>query len=136
LHVKLPKIGAIPINLHRPIPTGFTVKQVRILRKANKWYACVSIQCDVSVPDIGPHGHPIGVDVGLEKFLATSDGVIVKPPKFFKRLQGKLKLLQRRLSRKKRRSKNYEKQRIKEVGGAGIHFRHSSLPCCTIAPQN
>ncbi len=60
-----------------------------------------------------PHGHPIGVDTGLEKFLATSDGYLVKPPKFFKSLQSKLKLLQRRLSRKKKRSSNYEKQRIK-----------------------
>src|SRR4028119_1406780 len=113
LHLKLPKIGIIPINLHRPIPSGFVVKQVRILRKADRWYGSISLQCDVSVPDPAPHGHPIGVDIGLEKFLATSDGVLIKPPKFFKELQSKLKLLQRRLSRKKKRSKNYEKQRIK-----------------------
>jgi putative transposase len=113
LHVKLPKIGAIPINLHRPIPTGFVVKQVRILRKADIWYASISVQCDVSIPTPMPHGHPIGVDIGLEKFLATSDGILVKPPKFFKQLQSQLKLLQRRRSRKKKRSKNYEKQRIK-----------------------
>src|ERR687886_248608 len=113
LHIKLPKLGEIPINLHRPIPTEFAVKQVRILRKADLWYASVSLQCDVSVPDPSPHGHPIGVDLGLEKFLATSDGVLVKPPKFFKELQSQMKLLQRRLSRKKKRSKNYEKQRIK-----------------------
>src|ERR671932_635768 len=113
LHIKLPKLGEIPINLHRPIPNGFVVKQVRILRKADLWYASVSLQCDVSVPDPSPHGHPIGVDLGLEKFLATSDGVLVKPPKFFKELQSQMKLLQRRLSRKKKRSKNYEKQRIK-----------------------
>jgi putative transposase len=86
LHIKLPKIGAIPINLHRPIPSGFLVKQVRILRKADKWYASVSLQCNVTVPDPMPHGHPIGVDVGLSKFLATSDGVLVKPSKFFKNL--------------------------------------------------
>jgi putative transposase len=113
LHIKLPKIGAIPINLHRPIPSGFVVKQVRILRKAYYWYASISLQCDVSVPDPTPHGHPIGVDIGLEKFLATSDGVLVKPPKFFKKLQSELKLLQRRLSRKQKRSNNYEKQRLK-----------------------
>jgi putative transposase len=116
LHLKLPKLGVIPINLHRPIPTGFVVKQVRILRKADRWYASISLQCDVSVPDPVPHGHPIGVDIGLEKFLATSDGVLVKPPKFFKSLQSELKLLQRRLSRKQKRSKNYEKQRIKVAG--------------------
>jgi putative transposase len=86
LHIKLPKIGAIPINLHRPIPKGFVVKQVRILRKADKWYASVNIQCDVSIPEPAPYGHPIGVDIGLEKFLATSDGVRVSPPKFFKKL--------------------------------------------------
>jgi putative transposase len=123
LHVKLPKIGTIPINLHRPIPTGFVVKQVRVLRKADRWYASISLQCNVSVPDPAPHGHPIGVDIGLEKFLATSDGVLVRPPKFFKELQGKLlakrarvfarQLLQRKLSRKKKLSNNYEKQRIK-----------------------
>jgi putative transposase len=113
LHVKLPKIGAIPINLHRPIPEGFVVKQVRIIRKADRWYASVSIQCNVNVPDPVPYGHPIGVDTGLEKFLATSDGVLVKPPKFFKVLQSKLKLLQRRLVKKKKRSKNYERQRLK-----------------------
>jgi putative transposase len=113
LHIKLPKIGAIPINLHRPIPSGFVVKQVRILRKANYWYASISLQCDVSVPDPTPHGHPIGVDIGLSKFLATSDGVLVKPPKFFKKLQSELKLLQRKLSRKQKRSLNYEKQRLK-----------------------
>ncbi len=113
LHIKLPKIGAIPINLHRPIPNGFVVKQVRIIRKADRWYASINIQCDVSVPDPMPHGYPIGVDIGLSKFLATSDGTLVKPPKFFKGLQSKLKSLQRRLSRKQKRSHNYDRQRIK-----------------------
>jgi putative transposase len=86
---------------------------VRILRKADRWYASVSIQCDVNVPAPTPHGHPIGVDIGLEKFLSTSDGVKVRPPKFFVKLQSKLKLLQRRLSRKQKRSNNYERSRLK-----------------------
>jgi len=137
LHIKLPKIGAIPINLHRPIPSGFVVKQVRILRKAYYWYASISLQCDVSVPDPTPHGHPIGVDIGLEKFLATSDGVLVKPPKFFKKLQSELKLLQRRLSRKQNRSKNYEKQRLKvarlhhqiDNTRKDFHYKQAHLLC-------
>ena len=117
-NLSLPKLRLIPINLHRPIPDGFVVKQVRIVRKADRWYVNVNIQCDVSVPDPMPHGHPIGaecwrgklpppnllVDVGLNSFLATSDGVTVRAPKFLKSLQSKLKLLQRRLSRKQKRS--------------------------------
>jgi putative transposase len=113
VHIALPKLGLIPINLHRPIPNGFVVKQVRIINKADIWYASINIQCNVSVPSPIPHGHSIGVDIGLEKFLATSDGVLVKSPKFLKVMQSKLKLLQRRFSRRTKRSKNYEKQRIK-----------------------
>ncbi|MEH2434421.1 MAG: transposase [Nostoc sp.] len=136
-HIALPKLGIIPINLHRPIPNGFVVKQVRIINKADIWYASINIQCDVSVPNPMPHGHPIGVDVGLEKFLATSEGVLVKSPKFLKVMQSKLKLLQRRLSRKKKRSKNYEKQRIKvaklyhtiENTRKDFHFKQAHALC-------
>ncbi len=59
-YIRLPKIGAISINLHRSIPEGFVVKQVRIIKKADRWYASINIQCDVSVPDPMPHGYPIG----------------------------------------------------------------------------
>ena len=108
----LPKLGIVKINLHRPIPDSLVVKQVRIIKKADRWYASITLQCDVNVPEPMPHGHPIGVDIGLEKFLTTSNGVLVKPPKFFKSLQSRLKVLQRRLGRKTKRSKNYEKARI------------------------
>lgn len=113
--LKLPKLGAVIINLHRPIPDGFKVKQVRLVRKADKWYAVLAIQCNVDVLDFEPTpgGNAIGVDIGLEKFLATSDGEIVEPAGFFRELQSKLKLLQRRLARKSKRSSNYEKARLK-----------------------
>ncbi|MGB3650882.1 MAG: transposase [Rivularia sp. (in: cyanobacteria)] len=137
LNLKLPKLGMIPINLHRPIPNGFVVKQVRIINKADIWYASINIQCDVKVPDPMPHGHPIGVDVGIKKFLATSDGALVKSPKFLVVMQSKLKLLQRRLSRKKKRSKNYEKQRIKvarlhhtiDNARKDFHFKQAHALC-------
>ena len=137
IHIELPKLGLIPINLHRPIPDGFVVKQVRIIKKADRWYACIAIQCDVDVPAPMPHGHPIGVDTGLSHFLATSDGVLVKPPKFFKSLQSKLKSLQRRLSRKQKRSNNYEKQRLKVANAhhtidntrKDFHFKQAHALC-------
>ena len=95
-HIELPKLGLISMRLHRPIPDGFTVKQVRIVNKADRWYANINIQCDVSVPSGMPHGHPVGVDVGLSSFLATSDGVIVRAPKFLNTSQCKLKLLRQK----------------------------------------
>lgn len=104
--IKLPKLGMMPIVIHRPIPDGFRVKTVRIIRKHSGWYATLCIQADVSIPDVGPHGHSIGIDVGLEYFLSTSDGLQVERPRFFGKLQRKLKLLQRRLKRKQSRSNN------------------------------
>jgi putative transposase len=113
--IKLPKIGAVPINLHRPIPEGFTVKQVRVVSRCRntQWYVVVTISSDVSIPDVPFHGRTIGIDLGLEKFLTTSDGYTVERPKFLKTLQSKLRLLQRRAARKKKRSQNWEKAQIK-----------------------
>jgi putative transposase len=54
-----------------------------------------------------PHGHAIGVDLGLEKFLATSDNEFIKGHKFFKESEGKLKLLQRKLKNKKKGSRRW-----------------------------
>jgi putative transposase len=111
--LKLPKIGAVPINLHRPIPEGFEVKQVRVVFKASGWYAQLILQADVSVPDVLPHGQPIGIDLGLEKFLAVSTGELVERPRFFVDLQSQLRWLQRKLRNKKKGSANYKKAQAK-----------------------
>ncbi len=113
--IKLPKIGEVVINQHRPIPEGFKVKGVRIVSRARGtlWYAVVTIQFDANIPDPVPFGRGIGIDVGLESFLVTSDNLRVEPAKFFRELQGRLKVLQRRVSRKNKRSKNWEKAQIK-----------------------
>ncbi len=111
--VKLPKLGNVVTNFHRPIPDSFVVKQIRVVRKAVGWFAVVSIQSDVSVPSFSPYGRALGVDVGLLDYLATSDGFTIPRPKFFVDLQSELKLLQRRLARKQRRSHNYAKARKK-----------------------
>ena len=116
--IKLPKIGDVAINLHRPIPEGFIVKQVRVLSKARstQWYVVITIEADVSVPKFSPHGRAIGIDLGLEKFLTVSDGSSVERPKFLKSSKSKLKLLQMRGSRRQKRSNNWEKAQVKVAG--------------------
>ena len=111
--IKLPKLGLVQINLHRPIPEGFVIKQIRILKKAKGWYAVASIQSNLEIPDPVPHGHCIGLDVGLLSYCATSDGFVEPGRKFFKMLYRRLKVLQHRLSKKQKRSANYDKARKK-----------------------
>lgn len=111
--IKLPKIGAVQINLHRPIPEGMVVKQVRVVKKASGWYGMLVLESGVSIPDAMPIGNAIGIDLGLEKFLAVSTGKLVARPKFFVQLQGKLKWLQRQLKDKVKGSNNYRRAQHK-----------------------
>ncbi len=123
--IKLPKIGMVKIKQHRPIPDGFNVKGVRIVARARGtiWYAVVTIQCDVKVPDPLPFGRGIGIDIGLESFLVTSDNFRIEPARFFRDLQGRLKVLQCKASRKKKQSKNWEKAQLKV---ARLHHKISN----------
>jgi putative transposase len=104
--IKLPQLGWVKVRWSREIPDLFQVKQARIVRKATGYFVMLSLEADVNIPDTMPHGHPIGIDVGLEYFLSTSDGEQIKRPKFFDSLHRKLKLLQRRLKNKKKGSAN------------------------------
>ena len=89
------------------------VKQVRVHRLADKWEAVIAIESDVLIPTVIPHGDALGIDLGLEKFLTTSDKEFIARPRFLVDLHRKLKLLQRRYTRTKKGSKNREKLRIK-----------------------
>ncbi|NEQ74378.1 MAG: transposase [Okeania sp. SIO2C9] len=108
-YIKLPQIGLVRVRLSRPIPEGFKLKQVRVVRRASGYFAMLSLQSPVSVPDTPASGHPLGIDIGLDKFLATSDGELIERPKFLSQLQSELKLLQRRLKLKSKGSANRHK---------------------------
>ena len=107
--IKLPQLGTVELIKSREIPDGFVVKQARIVRKASGYFLILSLECDVNVPDAMPHGFPVGIDLGLDQFLATSEGKLVKRPKFLKTEHRQLKLLQRRLKNKQKGSNNRHK---------------------------
>jgi putative transposase len=107
--IKLPQLGWLEYVKSREIPDGFVVKQARIIRKASGYFVQLSLECDVAVPDVMPHGHPVGIDLGLDKFVATSEGLVVDRPRFLDSLHRKLKLLQRRLKTKQKGSNNRHK---------------------------
>jgi putative transposase len=120
--IKLPQLGWMKFRKSRDIPEGFEIKQARIVRRASGYFVMLSLQLDVNVPDVPFHGHPLGIDLGLDKFLTTSDGQLVNRPRFLNQLQRELKLLQRGLRNKKKGSNNRHRlnQRI-----ARLHQRIS-----------
>jgi putative transposase len=107
--IKLPKIGTVRMRLSRPIPEGFILKQARVIRKASGYFINLCFTADVNVPDPLPHGNPLGIDIGLNYFAATSNNELIKRPKFFNFLHRKLQLLQRRLRNKQLGSNNRHK---------------------------
>ncbi|MBD2505084.1 RNA-guided endonuclease InsQ/TnpB family protein [Anabaena azotica] len=111
--IKLPKIGRVKFYQSREIPDGGVVKQARIVKRASGWYVMLTFQWDVSIPQPMPQGEAIGIDVGLTNFIATSNGLTIKRPRFFVDAERKLKLLQQRVSRKRKGSNNWKKAQKK-----------------------
>lgn len=110
---KLPVIGSIKFCQSRPIPQGAIIKQARVVRRSSGWYIMLTLQWDVSIPDIIPHGNPVGIDVGLTNLIATSNGLLIKRTRFLADAERKLKLLQQRVTRKKIGSNNWKKAQKK-----------------------
>lgn len=81
--VKLPEIGWVKFRQSREIPSGATLKQVRAVRRVSGWYAMLTLQWEVSIPDVIPHGNPVGIDVGLTNLIATYNGLLSERPRFF-----------------------------------------------------
>ncbi|MEA5613070.1 hypothetical protein [Nodularia spumigena] len=59
------------------------MKQARVVKRVSGWYVMLTIQWDISLPQPMPHGEAVGIDVGLTNFIATSNGLLVKRPRFF-----------------------------------------------------
>jgi putative transposase len=112
-YVKLPVIGAVKVRQSRSIPDGGVVKQARVVKRVSGWYVMLTVQWDASPPQPMPHGEALGIDVGLTSFVATSNGLLVKRPRFFVDAERKLKLLQQRVSRKRLGSNNCKKAQKK-----------------------
>jgi putative transposase len=120
---KLPVIGCIKFWQDRPIPQGAIVKQARVVRQSTGWYIMLT-QWDVSIPDTIPHGNPVGMDVGLTNFIATYNGLLIKRTSFLGEVERKLKLLQKRVTRKKIVSKNRKSSAEK------VALRHEYVANC------
>lgn len=116
--IYLPKVGWVLFYKSREIVGK--IKTVTVSKTpTNKYF--VSILCDNSLPI--PKSKPIknittvGIDLGIKYFAVTSDREVFENQKHFNKLQKRLRVEQRKLSRKfkkgaKEQSKNYHKQRL------------------------
>jgi putative transposase len=110
-HIKLPKVGVVRARVSRELegrPLSATVR----LKPSGKYF--VSICCtEVDMVVLPKRDNAVGVDLGIVSTITTSDGRKIKPIKATREHESKLAREQKRLSRKKKGSNNWQKQRIK-----------------------
>ena len=87
----------VKAKLHRPVVGK--VKTCCIHRVRNKWFVCFSIEQE---DDFLPNSEEaVGLDAGLNSFLALSNGEFVNNPRFFRRDEKALAKAQRKLAKVK-----------------------------------
>jgi putative transposase len=110
-YIKLPKIGLVRVKKHRDFEG--LIKSVAVSQNpSGKYY--VSVLVDQEEKEKLPiSNNEIGIDLGIKEFCITSDGEMVKNPKYLGKSEKRLRKLQKDLSRCKKGSNNREKCRIK-----------------------
>ena len=110
-YIKLPKLGNVKTR-NKLISEGRIVSATISQEPSGKYFVSI---CCVDVPEkkCVKTGHAVGIDLGIKEFLITSEGEIVKNPKYLSKEERKLIRLQRQLSRKSKDSASSRKVRIR-----------------------
>jgi putative transposase len=95
------RVGEFPIK---------QIKRVRLIKRADGYYCQFCVDAVRTIEHI-PSGKQTGIDVGLKSFLTDSEGQTVNNPRHYRKAEKKLARLNRRLSRKKKKSANRKKAR-------------------------
>ena len=103
--LNISKIGRIKFFKSREIEGE--IKIVRIVKKADGYYLNIVTDKDFEKCD---NQATIGIDVGIKYYLVTSDGEYFENIKTLKRFQERLRIENRKLSKKKKFGKNFYKQ--------------------------
>ena len=100
-------VGQMKVKAHRLVVGR--VKTLRLKRQARRWY--VIVVADIEPVLLPATGRAIGIDVGVARFLTTSDGEIMANPRFLDAARDRLADLQRRKARARPGSGNRRRLR-------------------------
>ena len=111
--ISIPKAKYIPAVLHRRFKG--TVKTVTVsMTPSGKYFASVLVDTAIQkLPEAIQGDTALGIDLGIKSLAVCSDGRTFDNPKNLQRSLDRLKLLQKRLSRKQKGSANRNKARIR-----------------------
>lgn len=112
--LKLPKLGYIKIKLHRQIPEENKLKAVTISQEPNgAYYVSILTEFEAYIEPVALDNNIVGLDFSMKELFVSSDNQRADYPRFFRKLESKLAKEQRILSRRKKGSNNWYKQKKK-----------------------
>ena len=131
-YICIPKIKLIKINYHRQLPDKGLIKSVTISKtKSGKYYISILCEYEHKVPTLKIIlENSIGLDYSSHDFYVDNFGNRANYPRFYRLAQNKLAREQRKLSKMKLHSNNFEKQKIKvarlyeKVSNCRLDFLH------------
>jgi putative transposase len=100
-------VGSVKVCQHRQIPG--TVRFLQLKREYRRWYVIVITNTEAE--PLPATGRATGVDVGVARFLTTSDGQVIANPKFLAASAETIASLQRRKERAQPGSGNCKRLR-------------------------
>jgi len=114
-YIRLPKIGLVRIKLHRQIPEGHIIKSCTISQTSSgKYYISILTEYEANIEPIKVNvANVIGLDMDMKNLFTDSQGNRAECPHYYRQMQDKLAKEQRKLSKCKRGSNNYYKQKVK-----------------------
>jgi putative transposase len=108
--IKLPVIGWI--RMREEVRFAGPLKRATVSCEGGRWFVSLMIDTDSVQPVVQPEA-VVGVDLGVTTLATLSTGEAITGPKAHKRLLGRLRRLNKSLSRKRRGSHNSRKARAK-----------------------
>ena len=115
-YIRLPKIGPVRIKVHREINDGCELKAVTVSRESTgKYYASLLYQYERSENQVRNNKteQVLGIDFAMQGMAVFSDGTKAEYPMYYRKAEKKLAGEQRKLSRCKIGSHNYQKQKVR-----------------------
>ena len=108
-----PKIGWVGFYKSQDIEGR--AKNITITQRAGRWYASIQVEQTLEI-EKHHSDTEIGIDAGIKCFAAFSDGTMAESINSFRGHEDALGREQRKLSRKKKGSNNWKKQKRKISG--------------------
>ena len=96
-NIKLPRIGIVKTKLSREFE-GRILNATVSHTASGKYFVSLCVEMDIELLLGRNNGQQIGIDVGIKDFFSDDQGNTVANPQVLKRMEKKLKRLQRNLS--------------------------------------